>query len=382
MAAVIGRIRALRPPQQRAPRSSTCLAAAAVWQPPAPPALSPGEVHLWWLPPAAASCDLLLAQCQQLLPPSEAPPEGTPAPAARERTLSRALQRAVLSRYARAPPGALMIARGPFGKPRAAPYARGLDLRHSVAHSAGGLILAVALGAEVGVDLEASARVPRRGVARLAARYFAPAEVEGLSAAPEGAPRAALFTATWALKEAYIKALGRGIAGTPLSSFAATLQPRVAPGAPLTADLALLPPAEAHTEAAPPWGPLSEPWEEHRPGPTAAASSTPADAPWVLSLLALGPSHLGALCARPGKCGGTPALRVWQMESLDRECELPLQLPTHHFGEAGWCAAAVLAASLEAASASAQTSGDHNHFAAILALGRISGNEKITIVRS
>jgi 4'-phosphopantetheinyl transferase len=52
----------------------------------------------------------------------------------------------------------------------------------------------------------------------IAERYFAPSELRWLQAADE-ADRCARFTELWTLKEAYIKAVGRGL-GVPLDSFA------------------------------------------------------------------------------------------------------------------------------------------------------------------
>jgi 4'-phosphopantetheinyl transferase len=55
-------------------------------------------------------------------------------------------------------------------------------------------------------------------LARIAARFFAPAECRQLDAAPADSRRE-LFFAFWTLKEAYIKATGHGLS-MPLADFA------------------------------------------------------------------------------------------------------------------------------------------------------------------
>jgi 4'-phosphopantetheinyl transferase len=75
----------------------------------------------------------------------------------------------------------------------------------SVSHSGEIVVCALADGAAVGVDVETG--TPRE-LAAVAARYFTPAEARWLAADPE--PR---FRMLWVLKEAYLKALGVGLAG-------------------------------------------------------------------------------------------------------------------------------------------------------------------------
>ncbi|MBI1321575.1 4'-phosphopantetheinyl transferase superfamily protein [bacterium] len=107
---------------------------------------------------------------------------------------------------------------GPHGKPEIA----GPEMEsHSgkwhfnVTHTEGVVVLAVAQGSPVGVDVE---RVDRpsdfEGLAR---RFFAQEEAAAIAAADQG-QRAALFYRIWTLKEAYVKAIGKGLAH-PLDAF-------------------------------------------------------------------------------------------------------------------------------------------------------------------
>jgi 4'-phosphopantetheinyl transferase len=92
-------------------------------------------------------------------------------------------------------------------------------LEFSLSHTRGLVVCAVALRDAVGVDLE----WPGREVARaeLSRRFFAPAEADWLAALPATEQRAAFFE-LWTLKEAFIKAVGVGMA-MPLADFAFSL---------------------------------------------------------------------------------------------------------------------------------------------------------------
>lgn len=76
----------------------------------------------------------------------------------------------------------------------------------SVSHSSDLVCCAIAERGSIGVDVEASRG--RTAVTALAERYFTAAEAHWLDAEPE--PR---FRMLWVLKEAYLKALGIGLAG-------------------------------------------------------------------------------------------------------------------------------------------------------------------------
>jgi len=91
----------------------------------------------------------------------------------------------------------------------------------NISHTEGLVALAIAR-APVGVDVEWTAR-PGRTV-ELAERYFAPSEVLALRALPAAEQRERFFD-LWTLKEAYIKARGKGLA-IPLHTFSFTLTER------------------------------------------------------------------------------------------------------------------------------------------------------------
>ena len=108
----------------------------------------------------------------------------------------------------------------PHGKPILC--APGYDLNVSLTHTRGMAAVAIASGGEIGVDVE-SALTPRNAVG-VAERYFAPEEAAFLRAQADPSARNELFYAIWTLKEAVLKADGRGLA-RGLDSFVVTLSP-------------------------------------------------------------------------------------------------------------------------------------------------------------
>lgn len=172
--------------------------------------------------------------------------------------VAHALLRTTLSRYAPTTPAAWRFVAGAHGKPAlAASPDDGLrfNLSHAggrrVAETTGAGIAAcvVARGRAVGIDVEALHR--GAGALEVARRSFAPAEVAALDALPE-ARREDAAVATWALKEAYIKARGLGLS-LPLGGFAIALDPprllAAADDDPGRWQLELLPVAAGHAVA-------------------------------------------------------------------------------------------------------------------------------------
>jgi 4'-phosphopantetheinyl transferase len=76
----------------------------------------------------------------------------------------------------------------------------------SVSHSGALVACATACGGEIGIDVQR--RLEGRSTAALAHRHYRAAEIDWLRAAPAGA-----FYMLWALKEAYLKALGCSLFG-------------------------------------------------------------------------------------------------------------------------------------------------------------------------
>jgi 4'-phosphopantetheinyl transferase len=136
-----------------------------------------------------------------------------------QRLVGVALVRTTLSRYAAAAPADWVFERSPRGRPELAPGPQGAGLRFNLSHAEGLAACAVALGRDVGVDVEHSAR--RGDVLAIAERYFATGEADALRALPEPSRRRRFFE-HWTLRECYVKARGVGMA-LPFRGFAFTL---------------------------------------------------------------------------------------------------------------------------------------------------------------
>jgi len=118
-----------------------------------------------------------------------------------EYLLGRALLRHALERVTGRAAASFRIRVLPDGKPECV---GGPAI--SLSHSGELAICAVAEHGAVGVDVET--RRPRTELGVIAERYFTPAEARWIAADPD-----ARFRMLWVLKEAYLKALGSGLAG-------------------------------------------------------------------------------------------------------------------------------------------------------------------------
>ena len=127
---------------------------------------------------------------------------------------ARGRLRLLLARYLGVDAAVLRFVYGPRGKPALAEGAHA-DLRFNLSHSGDLALVAVTRGREVGVDVEADR--PDFATEATARRFFSAAEVEAFLALPPASRHEAFFRC-WTRKEAYIKALGDGLA-LPLDSF-------------------------------------------------------------------------------------------------------------------------------------------------------------------
>jgi 4'-phosphopantetheinyl transferase len=148
---------------------------------------------------------------------------------------SHALLRTALSSHGPLAPDEWRFTLGPEGRPRLEdPPA---DLRFSLSHSDAHAGAALAVGRNVGIDLEEiDATVDALGIA---GRFFTRPELEMLVACG-GMERPLRFTTLWTIKEAVLKARGLGL-GAGLKTVAVSLDAQgrltsvVAPGGPWTA---------------------------------------------------------------------------------------------------------------------------------------------------
>lgn len=128
-------------------------------------------------------------------------------------TIGRALSRLLLGHCLGLPFDRLAFGKSGHGKP----YLQGESgINFNVSHSGEVVLLALARGRELGVDVE---RIrPDMVTADIAERFFSEHECQELASVADGKERHEAFFACWTRKEAYIKAIGDGLS-LPLHQF-------------------------------------------------------------------------------------------------------------------------------------------------------------------
>lgn len=140
--------------------------------------------------------------------------------------IGRVLARTMLSRHAEIAPREWPIQIDQRGRPelRARP-AGAPDLRFNLSHTPGLIACGVAIGREVGVDVEYVGRQLVHDT--IPERFFSTREVADLRALPPE-EQVRVFFDYWTLKESYIKARGLGLA-LPLGQFTFVRRPSQPP---------------------------------------------------------------------------------------------------------------------------------------------------------
>lgn len=119
--------------------------------------------------------------------------------------LVRAILRQTLAKYLHIEPDKIVFETSVHGKPNLTCG----TVHFNMSHTADYLIIAVADFADIGIDIEVIK--PRSSLAGLAARCFSSQELQDWQQLPPG-QRLEVFYRLWTKKEAFVKAVGRGIA--------------------------------------------------------------------------------------------------------------------------------------------------------------------------
>lgn len=120
-------------------------------------------------------------------------------------TVARGALRSLLGGCLGRPPEEVGFEYGERGKPRL----RGGEVEFNLSHSGEMALVGVTVGVAVGVDVEAVRRM--EDALKISERFFSAAE-RAVLAACSGDERDAAFFRCWTRKEAYVKAVGDGIA--------------------------------------------------------------------------------------------------------------------------------------------------------------------------
>ena len=134
-------------------------------------------------------------------------------------TVAHARLRQILGHVLDADPAELRFGKGVAGKPELAGTAASSGLQFNLSHSGGWGLAGWAQARSIGVDVEVWRETSDE--AALVRRYFSAAEISAYEALPAVQQREGFFNA-WTRKEAYVKALGRGLT-LPLASFDVSL---------------------------------------------------------------------------------------------------------------------------------------------------------------
>lgn len=192
----------LHGPQSSSPRPSGTIPTVTTSE------QAPRIVTLWWTSVSAA-CPLLGPIRNLLAAAENRRADRFTVEDGRNRYLAaHGMLRLVIGRALEIAPTDVVLREGARGKPSLAPTSATPACHFNISHSGDAAVVAVA-GAELGVDVEALRPLPR--AVRLADRFFSDSERRWLLSRPTGS-RDAAFLALWTAKEAYLKAVGSGIA--------------------------------------------------------------------------------------------------------------------------------------------------------------------------
>jgi 4'-phosphopantetheinyl transferase len=137
----------------------------------------------------------------------------------RQYVVGRGALRTLLASYLGTRPELVRFTYGPRGKPFLAPPLDAGGLHFNLSNSDELALVGFVLGREIGVDVEYLRKMP--DCEQISERFFSESERTVLRSIPFPAKEEAFFNC-WTRKEAYLKAVGEGLAA-PLDSFDVTL---------------------------------------------------------------------------------------------------------------------------------------------------------------
>jgi len=133
--------------------------------------------------------------------------------------VSRAMLKTLCANYLYLKPQEIQLSYGEFGKP----YLKASNLDFNISHSAGQALMAFTSGSEIGIDIEKLN--PDIEIEKLVKRFFSINEAKTVLAL-ERSQRVTAFFKCWTRKEAFIKAVGKGLS-FPLDQFDVTIHEEV-----------------------------------------------------------------------------------------------------------------------------------------------------------
>ncbi|XP_059306098.1 uncharacterized protein LOC132057492 [Lycium ferocissimum] len=189
---------------------------------------SPKEIHLWYVIPNEVKGESLLNKYMEILSPCEIEKVMSfqRDELRKSALLARALVRATIARYqinSSVTPKSLKFRNNVHGKPEvdwSCSYNwEPPSLHFNISHTSSLIACGVTINSPIGVDVEEKQRTTKHNILALARRYFSKHELEVLTAIRDPYIQNQEFVKLWTLKEAYVKALGKGFSGAPFKTF-------------------------------------------------------------------------------------------------------------------------------------------------------------------
>nr|XP_023910871.1 uncharacterized protein LOC112022489 [Quercus suber] len=189
---------------------------------------SPMETHLWYILPNEVKNANLLNQYLEILSPCEK--ENVFCMCGdqlqRRALLAHALVRTTIARYqtnSQVEPRSLKFKKNIYGKPEVewqdVDGSHLAPLHFNISHTSSIIACGVTVNSTIGIDVEEKQRKLKNDILAFARRYFSPYEVGLLTAISDPEFQHQEFIKLWTLKEAYVKALGRGFSAAPFKTF-------------------------------------------------------------------------------------------------------------------------------------------------------------------
>ncbi|KAM3341440.1 4'-phosphopantetheinyl transferase HetI [Capsicum galapagoense] len=189
---------------------------------------SPKEIHLWYVIPNEVKGESLMNKYMEILSPCEIEKvlSFQRDELRKSALLARALVRTTIARYqinSSVKPKTIKFRNNIHGKPEVdwlCSYNwEPPSLHFNISHTSSLIACGVTVNSPIGVDVEEKERTTKHSILTLARRYFSKYELEVLTAIEDPYIQQQEFVKLWTLKEAYVKALGKGFSGAPFKTF-------------------------------------------------------------------------------------------------------------------------------------------------------------------
>ncbi|MFQ6669605.1 hypothetical protein Gotur_034792 [Gossypium turneri] len=186
------------------------------------------ETHFWYILPDEVKSVALLNRYSELLSPCERENVNRMSgdQLKKRALLARALVRTTIARYqtnCEINPRSLKFRKNIYGKPEVEWHKDDNfsppPLHFNISHTSSMIACGVTINAPIGIDVEEKQRKLKNDIIAFAQRYFSPYEVKLLTSISDPEVRRQEFIKLWTLKEAYVKALGKGFSAMPFKSF-------------------------------------------------------------------------------------------------------------------------------------------------------------------